>query len=125
MSAQRKKFRILKLNMWTAYPQCFVCQEPILNFHEATIEHVIPKSKGGTSKRRNLSISHKQCNNLRGNILCRIVWEYYIAKNKKITDCKYNRRRSILAENEICRNYAKKMTTKYFEIHIQFHSQKM
>lgn len=45
---------------------CYVC-----GFHvrerEATIEHVIPKSKGGTKDKENLSISHFRCNGLKGS----------------------------------------------------------
>lgn len=45
--------------------RCFVCGEPV-SYSEATLEHIIPKSKGGTDDMGNLSISHARCNNARG-----------------------------------------------------------
>ncbi len=44
---------------------CFVCG---LNVErdDATIEHIVPKSRGGGSNKKNLSISHRICNERRG-----------------------------------------------------------
>lgn len=44
---------------------CFVCGRPV-SFNEATLEHVVPLSKGGTDDFENLSISHAHCNHRRG-----------------------------------------------------------
>jgi len=44
---------------WCGKPMCFETnQEPL----SATIEHVIPKSKGGTNKQSNLRLAHTRCN---------------------------------------------------------------
>jgi len=40
---------------------------PLRNHLYATWEHIVPKSKGGTDDRSNLALSHKTCNNRRGN----------------------------------------------------------
>lgn len=45
---------------------CFVCGRHVKEKH-ATLEHVIPRSKGGTDDMDNLSISHNACNARRGN----------------------------------------------------------
>lgn len=45
---------------------CFVCKTHVEK-PDATLEHVIPRSKGGTDDMSNLAISHGKCNNQRGN----------------------------------------------------------
>jgi 5-methylcytosine-specific restriction endonuclease McrA len=45
---------------------CFVCGKHVKE-KNATLEHVIPLSNGGTDDIDNLSISHYQCNNARGS----------------------------------------------------------
>ena len=45
---------------------CFVCGEHVSE-ETATLEHILPKSKGGTDDMDNLSISHEDCNKKRGN----------------------------------------------------------
>ncbi|MBO7696941.1 MAG: HNH endonuclease [Methanobrevibacter sp.] len=48
------------------YPICYLCGEPIKKENELTQEHLLPKSKGGTSSPRNLAPAHKVCNQKRG-----------------------------------------------------------
>lgn len=45
---------------------CFVCQKHVKEGN-ATLEHIIPLSKGGSNDIENLSISHYQCNKARGS----------------------------------------------------------
>ncbi|QQP96459.1 HNH endonuclease [Lysobacter enzymogenes] len=45
---------------------CFVCGKHVPR-QWATLEHVLPLSKGGTDEMSNLSISHAKCNHRRGN----------------------------------------------------------
>lgn len=45
---------------------CFVCGREVLRA-DATLEHIIPLSKGGTDERFNLTISHEDCNKQRGD----------------------------------------------------------
>ena len=70
-----KKRRKIRQSLWLKSPYCYVCQREILNFSECTLEHVLPKSLGGGGNRYNHSISHKSCNHLRGNIMCRLLWQ--------------------------------------------------
>ena len=77
MSVWRRKRR---QKLWEMSKICFVCQKVIRNFQESSIEHIIPKSLGGTYKLRNLALSHVMCNQLRGSTICRIVWELKLSK---------------------------------------------
>lgn len=45
---------------------CFVCKNHV-GWKQATLEHIKPRSKGGTDADENLSISHKLCNVRKGN----------------------------------------------------------
>lgn len=47
--------------------RCCFCQR-MLNRCEATLEHIIPLSKGGNWHITNLDISCKKCNQKRGNL---------------------------------------------------------
>ncbi len=45
---------------------CYVCLKMVV-WPEATLEHIKPRSKGGTDAEENLSISHGACNKKKGN----------------------------------------------------------
>lgn len=47
---------------------CYVCQQHVPRA-QASLEHILPRSLGGTNARRNLAISHRACNSRRGNKL--------------------------------------------------------
>lgn len=47
---------------------CYCCGRHVPKQH-ATLEHIIPKSRGGTDEMSNLSISHRYCNNKRGDAM--------------------------------------------------------
>jgi 5-methylcytosine-specific restriction endonuclease McrA len=42
---------------------CQLCTDPIASAEEATLDHIIPKSKGGVDARHNLQLAHRECNN--------------------------------------------------------------
>ena len=44
---------------------CWLCKEPIASFDEATMDHVIKASKGGSYEESNLRPAHAKCNNER------------------------------------------------------------
>lgn len=52
--------------------RCILCGEPILmegkptEYGSPSVEHKIPISHGGAAWRRNLALSHRECNHLRG-----------------------------------------------------------
>lgn len=68
---------------------CAICGKE-LKKADATIEHIIPKSKGGTYKANNLTITCWQCNNKRGN---KDFEDYY--NSKQATNRRQKRNTSI------------------------------
>ena len=60
---------------------CALCQKPMLRNRfeaahariwakqRATIDHIIPQSKGGTDAPENLQLAHARCNKIKGNKL--------------------------------------------------------
>ena len=46
---------------------CGICWLPIKDRDELTVDHIIPKSKKGTSLFNNLQPAHKRCNEQKGN----------------------------------------------------------
>lgn len=46
---------------------CYVCGRAIKRQEQATLEHIVPRSLGGTDGMDNLALSHGGCNALRGN----------------------------------------------------------
>ena len=76
--------------MWFKSPFCFVCQREIKNFADCTLEHIFPKSLGGSCKKYNLGISHRACNQIRGNNICRLLWQESV--NEIIPDIEWKNR---------------------------------
>lgn len=54
---------------------CFYCKVKLFR-KEATVDHVIPKSKGGLNKPENYVIACKKCNDDKGDSL--YVWTFTI-----------------------------------------------
>lgn len=52
--------------MLALHPYCILCGGKV-TAENASCEHVIPLSKGGTNKWYNLGLSHKDCNTNRGD----------------------------------------------------------
>lgn len=59
---------VLRDNMWVGC--CLICGGPVcfdaLTGGGATIEHIFPRSLGGTSDLKNLGIAHSRCNGEKG-----------------------------------------------------------
>ena len=53
----------------SVYPECPYCRESISSQDELTIDHIVPKSKGGTDDIENLQPMHKLCNCEKGCIV--------------------------------------------------------
>ena len=47
---------------------CYLCGELILDQREFSLDHVIPKSKGGATEIWNLYPAHKYCNECKADI---------------------------------------------------------
>ena len=48
---------------------CYLCGELILSQNEFSLDHVIPKSKGGATEPWNLYPAHKTCNEAKAAVL--------------------------------------------------------
>ena len=59
---------------------CWLCELPIDpdaidgSPDRATVDHVVPKSRGGPTEPGNLRLAHARCNGHRGNDLPELVW---------------------------------------------------
>lgn len=70
MDASRK--RKLKASLLSEQgSKCFWCRQRMLP-HEATFDHLFPRSRGGGNERANLVLAHRPCNEGRGNT----VWPF-------------------------------------------------
>lgn len=55
-------------------PRCALCGGKFKSLDEATIDHIIPKSRGGTNSWRNYQLAHGLCNQKKGSTLP-TVWD--------------------------------------------------
>lgn len=74
MNNQRKKFAEFRKK---SKPVCYFCKETIPK-KKTTVEHLLPRSRGGTNEESNLAIACAPCNSDKDNMT---VQEYEIYKN--------------------------------------------
>lgn len=48
---------------------CALCRKPMITMKDITIDHWIPKSKGGTNDLANLRLAHPKCNQSKRDLL--------------------------------------------------------
>jgi len=57
---------------------CWLCGEAIepdaIGPWQATIDHLVPRSRGGSNELSNLRLAHRRCNNRRGSHLPELDW---------------------------------------------------
>lgn len=60
-----------KEKLWKLYEgKCSICGHQVI-LQNASIDHVLPKSKGGKNSMKNYALTHKKCNNKKGNKIIR------------------------------------------------------
>ncbi len=65
-----KNTQARKKRLWAAgCKSCHWCKVEFERFEDATLEHIIPLSKGGLDNPNNTTLAHAKCNNDRGNLL--------------------------------------------------------
>lgn len=54
---------------------CWLCGEPFsgASGRKPSLDHVIPRSKGGSDRNENLKLAHTSCNNKRGDKLACLI----------------------------------------------------
>ena len=77
MSWGGRKSQNLRAWVLANYSSCWICGKPVnkrlkwvkggRNDNYGTVDHVIPRSKGGTDDKRNLRLAHNLCNNQRND----------------------------------------------------------
>ena len=61
------RLRRLRLELLSTDPRCTYCRRDLDPAGRgSSLDHLIPKSKGGTNRRRNLALACGRCNRLRG-----------------------------------------------------------
>jgi len=66
-SAKQRLMRVKKIKRRDG-SKCWLCGERFNANSEVTIDHAIPKSRGGTNELHNLRLAHGDCNRKRGCI---------------------------------------------------------
>ena len=67
-------------DQWT----CWVCggevtpSTPQGSPHGASVDHVIPRSRGGSNDRSNLRLAHRRCNGQRGSRIPELLWPKHL-----------------------------------------------
>lgn len=61
------KRRLIKQELWAKTKICYLCGKQLPGEDKSTIDHILPKSKGGTDSIENLALVHWKCNNLKGD----------------------------------------------------------
>ena len=49
-------------------PVCGLCKQPVEE-KDATLDHIIPRSHGGTSRWDNLQLAHRECNEIKADTI--------------------------------------------------------
>jgi 5-methylcytosine-specific restriction enzyme A len=77
---EKDKARILRATQWwkrkIAIGICYYCKNPVKP-KELTMDHIVPLSRGGLSKKGNVVPSCKECNNKKKQLLP-MEWDQYL-----------------------------------------------
>lgn len=57
-----RRIQNAKREFWEKSKVCAICKKQIDTYDEANIDHIYPKTLGGTNARRNLQLTHQTCN---------------------------------------------------------------
>jgi 5-methylcytosine-specific restriction endonuclease McrA len=70
---------------------CALCGN-FVELSDASRDHIIPRSKGGGNGRDNIQLTHKSCNNLKGDISYPVDWQEQLKRDMVIPkgyQCRY------------------------------------
>ena len=66
-TAKQRMWRVQAVRKRDGY-RCWLCHKKFRGDFEITIDHAIPKARGGTNELSNLRLAHERCNHDRGAI---------------------------------------------------------
>lgn len=78
----------IRMRLWEENPHCLVCEKKIHDFADATLEHIKPRSKGGTGRKDNLAVSHRFCNHLKDNLIHPADWKKRLRNHQHLCHVK-------------------------------------
>jgi 5-methylcytosine-specific restriction protein A len=82
IAREKEKARLLRRSAWwtrkVAEGACHYCRREVGSAH-LTMDHVVPLSRGGKSRKGNLVPSCKECNNRKKSLLP-LEWEEYVRR---------------------------------------------
>jgi 5-methylcytosine-specific restriction endonuclease McrA len=80
---KEKARQLRKSNWWVSKVQkekkCYYCSNS-LALKEATMDHIVPISRGGKTSKGNLAVCCKDCNSKK-KYYTPIEWQYFLEKN--------------------------------------------
>lgn len=82
MKVYQKNVTKIELLMDVVKPSCIYCNKMIKKRSDLTVDHVLPKSMGGSDNKENLVISCTKCNKDKKDLL---LTQYIRAFDVKIT----------------------------------------
>lgn len=76
VSWHKHEKRQIKSDLWDRDGQtCYLCNQ-FMSYREATIDHVIPLSKGGADNMSNYKLTHPKCNLEKGNMMLEVYLKW-------------------------------------------------
>jgi 5-methylcytosine-specific restriction endonuclease McrA len=64
----KNKERQTRLFLLRKSDKCAICGVKFSSMRDITLDHIIPKSKGGGNDLQNLQLAHERCNMEKGNL---------------------------------------------------------
>lgn len=61
------KKRFFKVLLWDENHTCSGCGKEIAIFEQASLDHIVPKSRGGFTRLANVRLMHRNCNSKKGD----------------------------------------------------------
>lgn len=88
----RKNWNKIKIQLFNRKPDCPICGKKITKWERATMDHIIPLSRGGPDREENLQLTHSICNRRKGDSIInyesdkkKILKKYKVMAKKKKT----------------------------------------